>query len=52
MTQETVDCPMCLFSSGTVANGRGTKCSTCSGTGRIRKTIYNRLKKIYGDLIR
>src|SRR5690606_3275197 len=52
MTQKTVDCPMCLFSSGTVANGRGTKCSACNGTGRIRKSVYIKLRNIYGDLIR
>jgi DnaJ-class molecular chaperone len=49
-----VNCPMCLFSSGTVpytGGGKSQTCDTCGGKGRISKTKYNELVEEYGDLI-
>lgn len=46
-----VDCPMCLFSSGIVADGKGTKCSNCGGLGVISKAKYNRLVDDLGDIV-
>ena len=46
------NCPMCLFSSGVVADGKGTKCTTCYGSGKISKAKYNELKLDYKDMIK
>jgi DnaJ-class molecular chaperone len=32
-----VECPLCLFGSGIVADGKGSKCSVCNGTGKVTK---------------
>lgn len=49
--RRSIDCPMCLFSSGIVADGKGTKCRTCGGVGSISKAAYNRLVDDLGDII-
>ena len=49
--RRSVDCPMCLFSSGIVADGKGTKCSTCGGVGTISKAKYNKLVDELGDIV-
>jgi len=48
----SVDCPMCLFSSGVLADGKGTKCNYCGGKGKISKRAYNTLADKLGDLVR
>jgi hypothetical protein len=48
----SVDCPMCLFSSGILADGKGTKCNHCGGKGKISKRAYNTLVDKLGDLVR
>jgi hypothetical protein len=49
-----VNCPMCLNSSGFVIfTGRYNQiCDCCSGRGLISIIKYNKIKKIYGGLIR
>lgn len=42
-----VDCPLCLFSSGTLADGKGTTCTCCNGTGKISKRVYNEFMEKY-----
>jgi len=39
-------CPHCLFSSGIRANGKGTKCSTCNGSGKVSNKKYKKLPKL------
>ena len=51
LVRRSVDCPMCLFSSGIVADGKGTKCSTCGGVGFISKAAYNRFVDDLGDIV-
>lgn len=51
MRKNKIKCPCCLFSSGYVANGRGSKCTACYGTGKITMDEFNELKLKYGDLI-
>ena len=51
LVRRSVDCPMCLFSSGIVADGKGTKCRTCGGVGAISKAAYNRLVDDLGDIV-
>ncbi len=50
--QNKINCPCCLFSSGIVANGKGSKCDSCNGTGKVTQTEYIALKEKYGDLIK
>lgn len=51
--RKTVDCPMCLFSSGyrPFVGATTQKCESCNGTGKITKTAYNTLMGELGDLI-
>ncbi len=44
---DKASCPLCLFSSGVLANGKGTKCTLCGGTG---KTTVAKVKQ-FNDLI-
>ncbi len=37
------DCPICLFSSGIVADGLGSECKTCKGSGKISKKEHDKL---------
>ena len=34
---EKVECPLCLFSSGILADGKGSKCPECNGSGKVSK---------------
>lgn len=50
-----VDYPLCFNSSGyTVFTGRRSsqKCDCCNGTGYIGQGKYDKLKIIYGGLIK
>ena len=47
----TTPCPICLFASGIVADGKGTICDACSGRGKVSKQKFNELLDLYGDLI-
>jgi hypothetical protein len=44
--QKVMDCPVCLHSSGILANGKGTKCNA------IKASKYIKLKNELGDLIK
>lgn len=46
------ECPTCLFGSGILADGKGTKCKTCKGKGYVGKGFIMSLKKDLGDLIK
>jgi len=50
-----VNCPMCLFSSGTKAFsgkfGKGQICEDCKGTGVVKFTKYLELRARYGDVL-
>ena len=40
------ECPLCLFGSGIVADGKGTKCRICGGTGKVSKKQMNTFNDI------
>ncbi len=39
---------MCLFSSGILADGKGTKCNVCGGSGKVTKAKLNEFNDIHG----
>lgn len=44
------DCPNCLYSSEIVADGKGSTCGTCGGSGKVSKKKYNEFTENYGLL--
>lgn len=51
--KKSVDCPMCLFSSGFMpfTGNCSQKCSDCNATGKISPSKLKKLKAFYGDLL-
>ncbi len=46
---DSMDCPDCLHSSGILADGFGTECSTCDGEGVVSERHYNDIKSLERD---
>lgn len=44
----SMDCPHCLGSSGIVADGKGSTCGICGGSGKVSKKKWNEHKELYG----
>lgn len=49
--RQYANCPICLGSSGIVADGKGSTCKICCGKGIILLSLYNKIYKELGDLV-